>query len=481
MLLFLQIIFTEIISQCKTSTKGLVLTKYYRSTCPHCERIAPLLAEAHDILQKNKIKIQLINVECAECDCRVANITAVPTIVLARDGLELGRFQGYREYDFIADFISKKGGISMDILTERTESKDGQVLKLKVSDFYTAFHGPWLILFYDAEDDVKRQLVKEIADIYSGKIQVGEIYKSDAESIEVRYNIQKYPTIVGMYGNANVEFRGENLSKLMDFCEKLLEPSFKEIELPEFISHRDALKSGDPIFIVFYTNITKANALFNEVAKDFKFRTKFFKTGDSKIFELAGIHPTTNEDVLLVVYRNNVFYRYPLDISNTPELYDWLFHAHYPHVSLFSEKNFQTLFYGIKPLVILITRNEEFIDKFEQVSKDRHLGLPFATEIFVAMDMKDFSTFAKVFFPGHKTPSLLIYDPISKKIFSEKRRITQININNETHRMLRLYDTNKLPELRRGYWSLMWLIGVVLIGLFAGYYGGVKKNFVKID
>lgn len=487
MFVFIQFILTDITSMCITSTTGLVLTKYYRDTCPHCQRITPLLADVHDVLKKNHIDIQVVNVECSQCNCSVANIDAVPTIVLSRDGIELGRFRGYREYDFIADFVSKHSGISKKILYSRKTSMVGQVLTLKASDFYTAFQGPWIFLFYEDVNDVKRQLIKEIADIFSGKIQVGEIHKSDAENIEVRYDIQAYPTILGLYSGAGVEFRGDGLPRMMEFCEKLLEPSLIDINHTEFLVQKESLKNGEPIFMVFYTNNPKVTGYFGEVANDFKFRAKFYKTNDKKIFEMAGIHPkettesTDNDDIVLVVYRNNIFHKYVADISNASELYDWLFHAHYPHVSLFSEKNYQNLFYGVKPLVILFTHNDELVDTFEHVSRDRHLGLPFASEIFVVIDMKDFSTFAKVFFPNHKTPGVLIYNPMNKKSYSENKAITKENILNETHKMLRLYDAGKLKALESWKFNYKWIFGVVLIGLGAGYFGGLKKHSMKID
>lgn len=487
MLIFLRFILSDIVSQCLSSKDGLVLTKYYRDTCPHCQRITPLLEDVHNNLQKNKIKIQIINVECSKCNCSVANIDAVPTIILSRDGKELGKFRGFQEYNFIADFVAKKAGIKREIFDTIKKTTLGQVFKLKVSDFYTAFQGPWIIHFFKDEDDVKRQMIKEIADIYAGKIQVGEISKDDAESIEVRYNIQGYPTILGLYGNTNVEFKGDNLPMLMDFCDKLLEPNLIDTNYDDLSKRMQDIKNGEPIFLIFHSNIQKVNAYFDEIAGDFKFRVKFYKTTDQKIFEMAGIHPTNdnkdkeNNDVIMVVYRNGVFYKYTDDLNDRPKIYNWLFNAHYSHVSLFSDKNFHSLFRGVKPLVFLFTHNDELVDSFESVSRDRHLGVPFASEIFVAVDLKDYSTFAKIFFKGHQTPGLLIYDPMTRQAYSENRKINKDNIIFETHKMLRLYDTGKLPlqnHWRIGYkWILLMLIG----GLVSGLLINSKNHSMKID
>lgn len=484
----------EVFEQCELpSYDGYVLTKYYRETCPHCQRLAPLIKEIDDRLERHGIDFNVRSVECGKCDCSKDMIDAVPTVVLTKDNEELGRFKGYREYEYLVDFIHKHMGVAKKVLTSRVKNIAGKVVKLKQNDFYSAFEGPWIILFYDRKDDIKRELIKEIADVYSDKVMVGEVSEDESKKIENMYNISEYPTILGSYNGLLVQYQGDDtLPGLIEFTDQLINPTLEEINLEKFNEIAKETKKGDPLFIVFYTSLHMANAYFKSIAHEFKYKAKFYKTNDKELFDLANIHPTTYNEgeeentVLLASYRNEVFYRFPHHVSKTDQLYSWIFYAHYPHVSKVDNSNFQALFFGVKPLIILLTTDNKLVDKFEKLSIERHMGLPFSSEIFAMFDMNEFNVFGKYFFGEHKVPGLIIYNPYTKKLHGDNRPLTEDNFYLEAHRMLRNHDTGKLRIYNavKGH-KLRYLTSFVVlsIALSAGfsYFNSRKLKFIKAE
>lgn len=482
----------EIFERCELSSyNGYVLTKYYRKSCPHCQRLAPHIEEIDNRLERHGIEFNVHSVECGDCDCSVNAIDAVPTVILSKDNKELGKFKGYREYEFIVDFLCKHMGINKKILNTRVKNITGKVVKLKQNDFFSAFEGPWIILFYKKEDEIKRELIKEIADVYAEKVMVGEIHENESKKIEHMYNIAKYPTVIGLYKGLSVYYPGkDNLPDLIDFTDRLINPSFIEIDLEKFNELKKDLKRGDSIFIVFYTNIHQANAYFKDISHELKYKATIYKSADKELFDFANIHPAIDGDVgddntvTLACYRNEVFYKYPYALSKPEELYNWIFYAHYPHVSKINNNNFQSLFHGFKPLVILLTREESMVDKFEMLSVERHMGVPFANEIFTVFDMNEFSAFGNMFFGKYNVPGLIIYNPYTKQLFGENRIITDDNFYMEAHRMLRNYDLGKLKEYSsvKGYkikylLSMAFVFAVLFIGF--GCFNSKKVKYVK--
>lgn len=436
-ILSIKSILSEVLEQCDIpSYAGLVITKYYRETCPHCQRITPLLAEIDDRLERNNISFKVRNVECAKCsNCRKDNIDAVPTIVLAKDGLELGRFRGYREFDDIIDFLHKHTGIDKKIFKTRTKSNQGKVVKLKEKDFYTGFEGPWLILFYKKINDKQRALVSEIATVYNEKLNVGEISESDAANIAFKYHVGANPLIIAFYNGLTADYTGDDeLPSLIDFCDTLINPSLEELTLEKLLTLEEDIKPGEPIFIVFYSDLKVANSYFKKPAHEFKYKVKMFKTNDVGLFEKAGIYPkvknlreeVSDGDVaILTVYRNKTFHRINVDITDTDALYNWIFHAHYPNVTRVTNENFHTIFHGYKAVVILLTRGEMLVDNFEYLSENRHMGVPFAEQIFAVIDLTAFPVFAKMLFPTNTIPSLVFYNPVDRKFYGNDKQLEE--------------------------------------------------------
>lgn len=488
----LNVIIAEIFEQCTLpSYDGLVLTKYYRDTCPHCQRITPLIKEIDERLERHDISLKVRNVECSKCNCGQDKIDAVPTIVLTRDGEKLGEFKGFREYDYIVNFINKYAGIDKKYMEIRIKNVPGKVIKLKEKDFYSGFEGPWLILFYKDKNDPRREMLKEVGDIFKEKLNVGEISSSESKDIAFRYQITEYPVFKALYNGIETEYYGKNmLPSLVDFVDELLAPTFDEITNERFDKIKDNTKKGDPIFVVFYSDLYLANSYFKTPAHEFKFKIKIYKTNDNNLFEKAGIHPKQkngdknvrdNDAVVLTVYRNGIFHRSDIDLSKTEEIYDWLFHAHYPHVTKLSDMNFQSLFFGIKPIVLFVTHGENLVDKFESLSLERHLGLPFAQHIYVVVDLINYGSFAKVFFGGHKQPSILIYDPIKKKFYSENIILKDNDFIEKAHKIIRKFDEGKLREYKSNIGTIFRIVIIVLciiLGLSFGM-GYIKNHMNK--
>ncbi|KAM0676762.1 hypothetical protein BDAP_002674 [Binucleata daphniae] len=473
--LLLSLTKAEIFDQCNLpSYEGLVVTKYYRETCPHCQRLTPHLTEINNRLESASIKIKVRNVECQKCtNCSKDKIEAVPTVVLTKDGTELGRFRGYREFNDIVDFFVKHIKVDKNLFYSKTKSTVGKVVTLKERNFYSGFDGPWLILFYKKNSDKQRELVKEIASVYNEKLKVGEISEKEAENIAFRFNMGHEPIIIAFYNGLTAEYSGKNdLPSLIDFCDTLINPSLEEISLEKLNRLEEELKPSEPIFIVFYSDLRLANLYFKKPAHEFKYKVKMYKTNDPRLFEKASIYPQhkntpknifdakdntedatkDNNDVkdgdlvILASYRNKMFHRSDADITNIDALYNWIFHAHYPYVTRVTNDNFHTIFHGYKAVVILLTRGDAMIDEFEQLSENRHMGVPFAEQIFAVLDLYTFPVFAKMLFPSNSIPSLVFYNPVDRKFYGNNKKLDKENFFETSINAIKDFEKGKLRQ-----------------------------------
>ncbi|MBP3581794.1 MAG: thioredoxin [Clostridia bacterium] len=74
------------------------------SWCGPCRMMAPILEDVSDKYKKEYFFYQ-IDIDSAEELANKYNITAVPTIVIFKDGKELGRTSGYQEFDEFEKFM----------------------------------------------------------------------------------------------------------------------------------------------------------------------------------------------------------------------------------------------------------------------------------------------------------------------------------------------------------------------------------------
>ncbi|KAG0420769.1 Thioredoxin domain-containing protein 5 [Dictyocoela roeselum] len=418
--------------------RGISLTKYYKEDCPHCAKITPFIEEIKDKVDF----IRFNDVNCNDCDCKELNIKAVPTLILRKDGQEIDRFRGYNDFHQIIMFL-RQVGVTPDMI-EKPKMANGVVKELYERDFYKAFEGPWLILFYSKKNDKVRDLMKEAAIKYRGKVNFGEINKTSSVNIVPRFNISVFPTILAMFNGIVSGYSGKpDIFLFSEFIDQLIAPSFKEIDLDEFTKITKETK--DPIFIVFTNDLLLANSYFKRAAHEYKLHTRMYKTTDPALFDRANIHPNDGKDeerVILAVYKNGAFHQFPEAITSE-NIAVWIYNTHFPHLTRITNQNFYTVFHGIKPAVILISQNEEHVADFEQVAKKMSLGLPYTEQIFCTLDANEYSLFIPQLLPGLKPPLITIFNP-RKQLFYYKPFNFKKNLDFQISDLIKMYTSGSI-------------------------------------
>jgi len=79
-------------------------TLFYFSSpsCENCQAIDSTMS----ILPKRGIPVEKINTDYELDRAQKANVTAIPTVVLAENGVEIKRFVGVKSLDFIMNFYN---------------------------------------------------------------------------------------------------------------------------------------------------------------------------------------------------------------------------------------------------------------------------------------------------------------------------------------------------------------------------------------
>lgn len=488
LILFAMMIFAEK-KACELPSSGsLYITKFFKDDCTHCQKITPHINEVQDKLVFNNLGLKLKQVNCDECNCDALDIVAVPTLILSKGKEELSRLRGYADYENIVKFITDNLDIDSKIFNRHT-GEDGKITILYERDFYSGFKGPWLILFYSKRKEKMREAMKDIASKYAGQLKVGEITETNAYNLTHRFNIQTYPAIIAIYNGILAGYNGKQTSEdVLEFAERLMAPSFKELNLEEF--ERLVTKdSKTPRFVVFYSNLGLANSFYRKSAHEYKLRAQIFKSKDHALFQRASIYPKKQDEedgkdedrVILTVFKDNVFHRCPIPLSNPQGIAEWLFNSHFPNVTRITNDNFYTIFHGIKPAVVLITQNDEFVDLLEDAAQRINTGLPFNEQVMAVLDINEFSLFLPALLPGMNSPSMIIYDPQKQLFFTRKVRFEKGVFYDDILTMTNMYFEGKLrPYPFRSHWK-KYVFGLLFVGV-AGYLISLvlkKKNFLK--
>lgn len=85
-------------------SKGITLVDFFATWCAPCRMLTPIIEE---VAEHFKDKIQVAKIDIDE-DQKVASqfqVTSVPTMILFKDGKEINRFIGLRDFDTIKEFI----------------------------------------------------------------------------------------------------------------------------------------------------------------------------------------------------------------------------------------------------------------------------------------------------------------------------------------------------------------------------------------
>ena len=84
--------------------KGVVLVDFNAVWCSPCRMLAPILQEVAEHFE-DKIVVAKVDIDSEEKTSAKFQITSVPTIVLFKEGKELNRLLGLRDFDSIKEFV----------------------------------------------------------------------------------------------------------------------------------------------------------------------------------------------------------------------------------------------------------------------------------------------------------------------------------------------------------------------------------------
>ncbi|KAL0266006.1 UNVERIFIED_CONTAM: hypothetical protein PYX00_011723 [Menopon gallinae] len=430
-------------------------------------RIEPVIDEIDSILERNNADVLVRYVDCDVCDCKKSGVKTVPTLEIHENGASKDRFvgsAGFREY---VQFIVRNTGLGEKMFYGNVKSVPGKVVRLKELDFEDGFSGPWIVLFYSNQDEETRQVLAKLAETYRNKISFGEMDTKRSERVRVRVNIADGPTVLGMYKGIFVTYTGKrDTDGLGDFAEKLIEPSFQPIDIARFKREVEGQRQGTPVFIVFYSDLSLANDYFKQIAHEYKFRARIYKTNDEFLFKKAGVWPKTptekdshvlDEDkVILTVYKDKVFHRCPYKLHDFRRIADWIFQSHFPHLIRITTENFASVFYGLKPVLLLLTRNEEFVADLERVSAAQHLGMPYTDYLFGTIDLDTFPLFMTRLLPKLHQPVMVVYDPLKQLFHYKNMVLSSIGFEDTAISLLKDFEKGRLSTYPTTRHTVVW-------------------------
>lgn len=84
--------------------KGVILVDFYADWCGPCRKLAPELEKVAKDLH-GKAKIAKIDVEAAQRIASTFQVTTIPTLILFRNGKEVGRIVGLKDAETLKKFI----------------------------------------------------------------------------------------------------------------------------------------------------------------------------------------------------------------------------------------------------------------------------------------------------------------------------------------------------------------------------------------
>lgn len=459
------------------------LLQYISENCEECEQMKPHFIEIKERLDDENYDMNLKTINCNKYECESRNITTYPSFILYDSEKEAHRTSGVQTYKQLTDFILENTSIDIETFTDIKKNEGVRILYER--DFYKPFDGPWIILFYKKTGDFMREVFRQMAEEFSGKIHLGEISQRSARNIVKKHGIKEFPTIIGINDGLEIIYTGErNYKEVSEFSRNIIKPTFTEITWND-LKDKDSIK---PIFIVLYKDISLANHYFKQKAHDYKMSTEIFRSNDNELFNKSGNSiPLENinllkEEIFLTVYKNGIFHTYPGQLDNEGELIKWIFHSHFPHLTMLTDTNYVNILHGIKPIIMLTSPSNQYIEQFDEVAKVVNHGVPFINYLFTYLDTFKFDDFLPTILPEISAPAIILYNPETKKFYNKKVIFkTSETLFKGIISLIEDYSLNKLKPLRNIKPSkLKYYIFLSLITLIIGTIGIYKYRENKI-
>ncbi len=89
----------------KDVASGVTLVDFYADWCGPCRMLAPVLEKVASEL-KGKATVAKLDIDHAQRVASSFQVTSVPTMILFKNGKEVGRLVGLRDADSIKEFIT---------------------------------------------------------------------------------------------------------------------------------------------------------------------------------------------------------------------------------------------------------------------------------------------------------------------------------------------------------------------------------------
>lgn len=88
----------------KETEQGVVLVDFYADWCGPCRMMNPVL-EALSVEMKGKCVVAKLDIEKAQQVVASFEVTSIPTLILFKNGKEVGRVVGVKDADDLKKFI----------------------------------------------------------------------------------------------------------------------------------------------------------------------------------------------------------------------------------------------------------------------------------------------------------------------------------------------------------------------------------------
>lgn len=89
------------------SNNELILVEFYAPWCPHCQKLYPDLVKIAKDMEKRGLKVAKVNADDPQNTPQITEkygITNLPTLKIFRNGKEVDKFAGNKDYKSILDF-----------------------------------------------------------------------------------------------------------------------------------------------------------------------------------------------------------------------------------------------------------------------------------------------------------------------------------------------------------------------------------------
>ena len=93
--------YTELINSQKT-----VVVEFFATWCPHCQRMMPVVEQVKELVG-DRARIVQLDIDENQDAAQDADVQAVPTFIVYKDGKEVWRQSGEMEGDFLLSQIEK--------------------------------------------------------------------------------------------------------------------------------------------------------------------------------------------------------------------------------------------------------------------------------------------------------------------------------------------------------------------------------------